>query len=95
MLIDKGVTDGDIVSLKVINGDELIAKFVSEDATTITINRPKALTAGPQGLGMIPWLFLGGKDTVTLQKSHVFVMVPSNGDASKQYLEGTTGIALS
>ena len=44
---------------------------------------------------MIPWMFLGDKDTMTLKKVHVFVMVPSNKDASDQYVQGTTGIALS
>ena len=47
-----------------------------------------------QGLGMIPWVFLGDRDTMTLKREHVFVMVPSKKDASDQYMQGTTGIAL-
>ena len=43
---------------------------------------------------MIPWMFLGETDTFTLNKTHVFVTVASKEDAAKQYLEGTTGIAL-
>jgi len=49
---------------------------------------------GPQGLGMIPWLFLGDTETFTLKREHVFVMVTSKKDASDQYMQGTTGIAL-
>ena len=94
MLLSKPITQGSIVSLKLVNGDELIARYEEETTDTITIDKPKALTAGPQGLGMIPWLFLGDKDTITLQKSHVFAVVPSKKDAADQYLEGTTGIAL-
>lgn len=94
MLLQKPIAANDVVSLKLVNGDEIIARFESEDGNTITINRPKALTATPQGLGMIPWMFLGDKDTMTLNKSHVFVMVPSKKDAADQYMEGTTGIAL-
>ena len=95
MLLSKPITANDIVSLKLVNGDEIIARFEEETNDTITINRPKALTVTAQGLGMIPWMFLGDKDTMTLKKSHVFVMVPSNKDAATQYTEGTTGIALS
>lgn len=94
MLIEKPISEGDVVSLKLLNGDEIIARFDGETTTEIKINRPLALTAGAQGLGMIPWVFLADKETFTLQKAHVFVMVQSKKDAATQYLEGTTGIAL-
>ena len=94
MLIEKPIAEGDVVSLKLLNGDEIIARFDGETSTEIKINRPLALTAGAQGLGMIPWVFLAEKETFTLQKAHVFVMVPSKKDAADQYLQGTTGIAL-
>lgn len=94
MLINKGLANGEVVSIKLINGDEIIARFESENSDEILINRPLALTMSAQGLGMIPWIFLGDKDDVTLKKSHVFVMVPSKKDAADQYMQGTTGIAL-
>ena len=94
MLISKGFSNGDIVSLKMINGDELIARFESETADDITIDRPLALTMSREGLGMIPWMMLGDKSLITLKKSHVFAVVPSQKDAADQYMQGTTGIAL-
>ena len=94
MLLQKPIMDGSVVSLKLVNGDEIIARFEGEDEKTIKINRPLALTMGAQGLGMIPWLFLGDTETFTLKREHVFVMVLSKKDASDQYMQGTTGIAL-
>lgn len=94
MLINKGFSIGDIVSIKLINGDEIIAKFEKEDSDTITVDRPLALTMSGQGLAMIPWVFLGKDGSITLNKSNTFFIVESKGDAAKQYLEGTTGIAL-
>jgi hypothetical protein len=94
MLMKKPITAGSVVSIKIINGDEIIARYESEDTDTVTINKPLALTMGAQGLGMIPWVFLGDADTVTLQKSHVFFVIPSKKDAADQYMQGTTGIAL-
>jgi hypothetical protein len=94
MLISKGFSNGDIVSLKMINGDELIARFESETADDITIDRPLALTMSREGLGMIPWMMLGDKSSITLKKSHVFAVVSSQKDAADQYMQGTTGIAL-
>lgn len=94
MLINRGLSSGDVVSLKLLNGDEIIARFENETADEITINRPLALTMSQSGLGMIPWVFLGDKETMTLKRSHVFVILPSKKDAADQYMQGTTGIAL-
>jgi len=94
MLLEKPITAGDVVSIKLINGDEIIARLESETAEEIKINRPLALTMSGGGLGMIPWIFLGNKETITLKKDHYFVMVPSKKDAADQYMQGTTGIAL-
>lgn len=94
MLINKGFSTGDIVSIKLINGDEIIARFEEETTDEVTITKPLALTLGGGGLGMIPWMFLGSKETISIKKTHMFVMVPSKKDAASQYMEGTTGIAL-
>lgn len=94
MLIDKGIAQGEVVSIKLINGDEIIARFDSENTDEVKIERPLAITIGPQGLGMMPWMFLGGKELVTLKKQHVMAMMQSKKDAADQYMQGTTGIAL-
>ena len=94
MLINKGLSNGDVVSIKILNGDEIISRFESEDKDSVTISRPLAITMGAQGMGLIPWVFLGNSEKITLQRNHVFFVVPSKKDAADQYMEGTTGIAL-
>jgi hypothetical protein len=94
MLIEKGFSSGDVVSLKLVNGDELIARFENETSDEIKISKPLAITIGAQGLGMMPWMFLGEKETITLKRDHVFVMMISKKEAADQYMQGTTGIAL-
>jgi hypothetical protein len=44
---------------------------------------------------MMPFMFLGGSDNVTIKHSHIIVMVPAEKTAADQYVQGTTGIALS
>lgn len=95
MLIEKGLSENDVVSIKLINGDEIIARYLRENSDQIVIAKPLAVTIGPQGLGMIPWVFLANKEEFTINKSHFFIMVPSKKDAADQYVQGTTGIALS
>ena len=95
MLLSKPMATGDVVSIKLINGDELIARLEADDHKGITIDRPLALTMQGGGLGMVPWVLLGDKNSITLTRDHIFAIVPSKKDAADQYVAGTTGIALS
>lgn len=94
LLINKGYKQGDVVSLKLINSDELIAEFESETDEVVKLRRPLALTMNAQGLGMMPWMILGSDEFITLSKNHVMAISASKPDAASQYTQGTTGIAL-
>jgi hypothetical protein len=94
MLINKGISSGDVVSIKLVNGDELIARLDEDNLMDVKVNRPLALTMAQGGLGMMPWMLLGNDDNVTLKKEHILAMVISKKDAADQYTQGTTGIAL-
>lgn len=95
MLLQKPITDGTVVTLKLISGEELISRYEGEDEKTVKLNRPLVLTMSPQGgIGMMPWVFLGDNETFTIKKDHIFIMVSSKKDAADQYMQGTTGIAL-
>lgn len=94
MLLEKPITEGSVVSIKLINGEEIIARFDKEDQHGITVTKPLTVSLGAQGLGMIPFVFLGEKETITLQRSHIIAWMPSKKDAADQYMQGTTGIAM-
>lgn len=94
MLIQKGFSSGDVISVKLINGDEIIARFEEETDAYLKISKPLAITIGAQGLGMIPWMFLGETETFKLKHDHIFASVIAKKDAADQYIQGTTGIAL-
>lgn len=94
MLIDKGISQGEVISIKLSNGDELIGRLESESTEEIKVERPLAVTIGPQGLGMMPWVFLGARDVHSIKKIHIYSMMPSKKEAADQYMQGTTGIAL-
>lgn len=94
MLIEKGVSQGEPISIKLITGEEIIARFEEETEQYVKVTKPLAVTLGPQGLGMIPFMFLGNKDTYKLKQDHILAMAPPKKDAADQYIQGTTGIAL-
>ena len=95
MLIDKGVTAGEVVTIKLTSGEELVAKLVEETNTHYKLARPLVLSMGPKGIGMVPYLFTVHPDKdVSLNKSTVTVVAASDKEFANQYLQGTTGITL-
>jgi len=95
MLIDKGITAGEVITIKLTSGEELIAKLDEETATHYKLSRPLVLSMGPQGIGMVPYLFTASQDKVIpLNKSTVTVCVPTMKEAADQYIQSTTGIKL-
>jgi len=95
MLIEKGVAEGDVVTLKLTSGEEILGKLVEDGALYIKLNRPMVLTAGQQGLGMAPYLFTANPyRDVRIFKNTVVVFEPTLKEFSDSYIQGTTGIKL-
>ena len=96
MLLEKSINAGDVVTLKLVGGEEIIARYDEETIDAIKVNRPLSVVAGARDLGMIPWVFLSSSDSVKINKTAIVAgPMLSKKEAATQYLEGTTGIALS
>jgi len=95
MLIDKGVTVGEVITLKLTSGEELVAKLTEETSTYYKLSKPQVIGMGPQGPGLMPYLFTVSPDKeVKLLKTTVTVAEPTDEAFAKQFIQSTTGIAL-
>ncbi len=95
MLISKGVTKGEVITLKLTSGEELVAKLSDETDTHYKLSRPMVIGQGPQGPGLMPYLFTVSPDKViSLLKSTVTVAEGTDEGFAKQFLESTSGIKL-
>jgi hypothetical protein len=101
MLFEKthSFIDGDIVTIKMISGEEVITKFsgyTNDDCTSFKIQKPYILAQTPKGPGLAPFI-LTGEDgaSVTLEKGTFVCMVKTDPDMATQYTSVTTGITLS
>lgn len=94
MLVSKPVSYGDIVCCKLISGEEIIGRLEHESTDFIEIHKPLAATLSQNGIGMVPWLFLGGKEVIKIKQNHILAMVECKKDAAEMYRSSTTGIAL-
>lgn len=95
MLIDKGVSEGEVVTFKLTSGEELIGKLAQETDQFYKVSKPMVLTANQQGLGMAPYLFTVNPDKdVKISKSTVVVAEATDKQYADSYIQGTTGIKL-
>lgn len=93
MLINKGIAEGDIVTIKLTSGEELVAKLVEETAVSIKVSKPVVLTANKDGIMMVPYLFTVSHDKhVSIAKGTVTVFELTDAPAAKQFIQATTGI---
>jgi hypothetical protein len=96
MLINKGISPGEVVTIKVVTGEEIVAKYVEETATGHKVSRPMVLSMTQKGLGMMPMLFTVDPDSDILINSASIVMITvTEADFAKQYTTSVTGIQLS
>jgi hypothetical protein len=93
MLENKGYAKDDIVSFKIVNGDEIVARIVEQDDAGFTVSKPTTVMPSQQGLGLIQSLFTVELDkTVRLEKQHVMMHAPTVKDVQNHYIKTTTGI---
>jgi hypothetical protein len=95
MLISKGVSEGEVITLKLTSGEELVAKLVEETSTHYKLSRPMVIGMGEKGPGLMPYLFTVSPDAeVKLLKTTVTVAEATDTVFAKQFIQSTTGIAL-
>jgi hypothetical protein len=95
MLINKGVTTGEVVTIKTTAGEEIVAKLVEENPMAITVSKPLVLTAGQKGIALVPFLFTTEPDAdIQISRATIMVLAPCGKDASDTYIQNTTGIKL-
>ena len=57
MLIDKGVAEGEVVTIKMATGEELLATYVEVTPNGHKVKRPMVLSVSQKGIGMMPYIF--------------------------------------
>lgn len=95
MLIDKGVSAGEVITLKLTSGEELVAKLVEETDTYYKLSHPQVIGMGPKGPGLMPYLFtVSPEKEVKLLKGTVTLAEATDKSFADQFIEATSGIKL-
>jgi hypothetical protein len=95
MLIDKGAVIGEVVTLKLTSGEEIVAKLADTGPMHYTLSRPMVIAMGAQGPGLMPYLFTVSPDKdIQLAKSTVTVVAATEKQFADQFIQSTTGIKM-
>lgn len=94
MLVSKPIIDaGDVVTFKLVNGDEIVAKMTEIGADSYTIERPCVVIPNQQGVGIMQAMFTADPSkSITLLRQHFMMMAPTEDRMRDHYLQVTTGI---
>jgi len=95
MLIDKGISPGEVITIKLTSSEELIAKLIEDQPEYYKVSKPMVIAMGQKGPGLIPYLFTVDPDkSINIKKSTVILAEPTEKDFADQFLQSTTGIKL-
>jgi hypothetical protein len=87
--------DGDVVSIKLSSGEEMVATLVSETDKSVVISKPRMLVAGEKGMMFAPYMFTVSPDIkYSLRSNNVICICKSEESVAKAYSSQTSGIAV-
>lgn len=97
--VDKSLEKGDIVSLKLVGGEEIIAKYESigddpvRNEPVIRIQKPLTLAATPQGMVFLPYMVSMQDDKqISIPLVQVTVYMLTRDEIKSHYIESTSSI---
>jgi hypothetical protein len=95
MIIDKGVAAGEVITLKLTSGEEIVARLVEDAISFYKISKPFVIGHTPNGPGLMPYLFTVSPDKdIKMLKTAVTVAEATDKQFADQYLQSTTGISM-
>ena len=91
----------DVKVLKLITGEEVIARVTEEKNNLITLEKPMTLqmlppntSTGQVGFAMVPWMKAAKNEKITISTEHILVEDEASEQTQKNYLQVVTGLSL-
>ena len=91
----------DVKVLKLITGEEIIARITKEENNLISLEKPMILqmlapntSTGQVGFALIPWMKAAKNEKVTISTEHIIAEDGGSEQTQKNYLQLVTGLSL-
>lgn len=81
--------------IRLVSGEEIIAKVIQEDKGGFQIEKPAILLPAGQGrLALVPWLPYGESDSMFLPEKIVAFNILPKKDLANEYANATSGLVV-
>ena len=95
MLKEKTYNSGDIVTLFLQTGQEILGKFVSEDDSSTVVCKPLTVAIGQKGAVFQTFTVTGDSENdVSFKTGKIISVLKTNDATSTSYIEATSGLVL-
>lgn len=95
MIIETPFKVTDIVTIKILGGDEVVGRLAAIENGTMTINKPHAVMMGQQGFGLAPYVLTAGPDfKINIKDEHIVCVVKTYDAVAKEYTKQTSGLMV-
>jgi hypothetical protein len=95
MLKSNNYKKNDIVTIKLISGEELLGKFVEESKDEFTVKSPSVLGADAKGgMGLFPWIISAKNDTVPIKHSTIATTAETSKEIADNFTKATSEIQI-
>ena len=91
----------DVKVLKLITGEEVIARVTEEKNNLITLEKPMILqmlapdrTTGQIPFALVPWMKAAKNEKVIISTEHIIAEDEGSEQTNKNYLQLVTGLSL-
>jgi hypothetical protein len=89
MLIERSkYSVNDVISFKLVNGDEIVGRLVKQDGESYEINKPCVVLTTPEGIGVLQAMFGldPDRDNLHYRDQHIVSMCPTHDKLKEHYI---------
>lgn len=94
MLLEKPLQSNDVITVKLLTGEELLARFHSENENELVVTKASVIAANPNGMGMIPWMISARPREIKLNKQTVVAFAKTEKEIADKFTEMTSEIKM-
>lgn len=94
MLKTNKFKEGDIISVKLVSGEEIVTKLGPQLDGKTTFIKPVVLSATPQGMGLVPYMMTSNPEKLVIEVSDdkILCTAETQDGVVQEYTKATTGI---
>lgn len=100
MIIQTPIKANDVIAMKLVTSEEVIAKVLDINDKQIIVSKPLAMTLMPTNNGganvaFVPWsLAMDESEKVTFERSSIVATYKARKEAQATYVQQTTGLTI-